>query len=88
MSDPVSLNERRAAKEKDCKLWEPIDCARALLRDIESGAVKPDKMFISYLEKLPEGGFEHGYYACNLGHEETIALLHVSLADATERWRR
>lgn len=45
MSDePISLAEARAVKAADSKLWSPADALRALLRDIESGEIKPNEL--------------------------------------------
>jgi len=45
---PVSITEAKADREHDCTLWTPRDALISLLRDIDSGAVKPDALVCVY----------------------------------------
>jgi hypothetical protein len=48
---PISLSEMRAKKADDASLWEPLDCAKALVRDIESGKIRPRNLLVLYAEQ-------------------------------------
>lgn len=43
---PMSLAEVRADKEADGRLWKPRDVLISLLRDIDSGKLKPDVIVV------------------------------------------
>ena len=47
---PASLAEVRADREVDGKLWSPRDVLIKLLRDIDSGKIKPDVLVVAYSE--------------------------------------
>lgn len=56
MDDPVNLREFRANKEQDAKLWTPLDCLKAVVRDLESGEMKPvDAIYIAMVRKDESG---------------------------------
>ena len=56
MSDPVSFNEARATKEQDARLWTPLECIKAILRDLETGELKPvDVIYVAMVRKTPAG---------------------------------
>ena len=56
MSDPVNLREMRALKEHDARLWSPLDCLKAVVRDLESGELKSvDAIYIAMLRKGETG---------------------------------
>lgn len=79
MSDgPISLAEARALKANDSRLWTPIDCARAFLRDIESGAINPRDVAIWFNEPDGEGSTLR-YYTANLTLEGHVYLLNHAL---------
>ena len=89
MSDEiVSLNEARAQKASDNKLWTPLDCAEAFVRDIKSGKARPQRALILYEEPEPDGGFTINAYAANMQRDTEIALLHMRLHAATHKWQR
>lgn len=79
MADPVSFNEARAEKIGDSRLWTPLDLAKRLLQGIESGAIKPNKIVVHYLEPLENGDSIPGYFACGVTALEHVALLHVAM---------
>lgn len=41
---PKSITEVQADRAEDCRLWTPRDALISLLRDIDSGAFKPDAL--------------------------------------------
>jgi hypothetical protein len=88
MSDVISLAEARAAKEEDSTLWTPLDMARALVRDIESGEINPDQISVQYLYENPEGDRAHGFYAAGLNYLEHVGLLNIALAGVMKSWIR
>jgi len=49
--EPVSLAEARALKASDNKLWTALDCAKAFVRDVESGKISADAILIHYYDK-------------------------------------
>lgn len=56
MSDTISLAEARANKEKDATLWSPLDCLKALVRDLESGECAPvNAVYIAMIRRDKEG---------------------------------
>lgn len=83
---PANLAEVRAQKAEDCKLWTPRDLALALLRDIESGEIKPEQITVDFLEKTAAGRWRHGFFAAGVGRQERIALLELAKWRALEEW--
>jgi hypothetical protein len=74
MSDVVSLNEARATKEGDCKLWTVADALRAALREIDAGNIQPTMVYVAmYVPNDPEGARYHSFAAG--GDEMTITGL-------------
>lgn len=56
MSEPISINEARAEKAQDACLWTPLDCLKALVREIESGEMKSvDAIYVAMVRKTPNG---------------------------------
>lgn len=45
---PVSLAEERAVRDQNAALWTPRDALISLLREIDSGEVDVDIVFIAY----------------------------------------
>lgn len=86
MKDLINLNEKRAHKEKDSKLWTPRDCALAVLRDIENGEIKPKQLAIHYYEELPDGGRKHHYYVAGVSVEEHISMLEFAKHRVIHDW--
>lgn len=85
MSELVSLAEQRAIRENDSTLWTPTDALRAMLRDIESGEIKPTQMAVHYFEDGPDGKrAKHHYCVVNLTRDEHIVLLNVALRRAID----
>lgn len=87
MSDEnvVSLNERRAVESEDSTKWTPLDCAKALVRDIENGTLKPARMFVIYEIEADDGSRRiDGYYA-NTTRDDVMRILWVKLFAYTQR---
>lgn len=56
MNDPISFQEARALKEQNAVLWTPLDCLKAIIRDLESGEMKPvDAIYIAMVRKDEDG---------------------------------
>lgn len=51
---PISFAERRAENARDGSLWTPRDALVAMLRDIDSGKLKPASLVIAYHFDTPE----------------------------------
>lgn len=59
MTDLINLNEARALKSSDATLWTPEECLRAILRDLESGELKPvDAIYVAMVRKDKKGQAE------------------------------
>ena len=86
-----NLNEKRAEKMQDNRLWTPLDCLKALVRDIEIGDINPCALHVSYWEtndgsENKESSKSYKYASSNLTRPEEIALLNVALKYALEDW--
>lgn len=85
MSEPISLGERRAVANGDCREWTPIECVRALLRDLEAGLLKPEQLCVHML--TPNGeGHRHKYYVAGMSFPQHIAMLEVAKQRAVSEW--
>lgn len=87
MDEPITLNEMRALKVEDNRLWTPLECAKAFVRDIESSKINADAVVISYYDKHKDGSRTLYEYTANLDHEQMIALLVVAQNKAVARWQ-
>lgn len=58
---PVSLGEARANKAHDAGLWSPRDALISVLRDIDSGALKPDHVIVLSATIQDRGGTSMDY---------------------------
>lgn len=93
MANVANLNEERAYRASDSKLWTPEDALRAALRDIEDGTIKPTRMVIHLLEPLEDeagepDGHELHHYVAGASFDEHVALLELAKAATIDRWRR
>lgn len=82
----VNLNEERALRADDCKLWSAEECVAALLRDIRSGTLRPEQLIIHMCCPLPNGGLSHHYQCAGVSLPEHIALLALAQKFALDRW--
>ena len=89
MADIKSFAEAKANKNRDSCAWTPLECLKALMRDIEAGEVKPEKLCVHFFEEPNEetGRTHHGFYASGLSFPDHISLLHVAMARTLEDWR-
>ncbi len=56
MSDPISIREARALKEQDATLWTPLECLKAVVRDLESGDMNPvDAVYVAMMRRREDG---------------------------------
>jgi hypothetical protein len=56
MSDPISLREARANKEGDATLWTPLDCLKAVVRDLENGeCAQVDAVYVAMIRRREDG---------------------------------
>jgi len=56
MNNTINLSEARANKENDARLWTPLDCLKAIVRDLESGELRPiDIVYIAMARKGESG---------------------------------
>lgn len=80
MSDePINLAEARAVKAQDSKLWTPADALRSVLRDIESGKIKPDSIAMWYTVPSEDGGQMMHYCVSGLDRRDHVYLLNHAL---------
>jgi hypothetical protein len=85
MFKPNELAERRAEEKDDCRLWSPKDALLACLRDLESGEITPERLVISYTQRIDENTVDYNYYAANVTTMEHAGLLSMHLARVTAR---
>lgn len=71
---PKSINELRSRKSGDASDWTPRDVLIQMLRDIDSGAIAPDALIVSFREKL-ETGFRTNFCAACPDSGVMLALL-------------
>lgn len=72
------LRARRAEKNRNGKLWQPVDALRDVIREIESGRLKDvDQLLI--IHRRPDGNDSYtcGYTQAGLTFEEHLALLEI-----------
>ena len=81
----TSLNEARAARDRDCSKWTVEDMLKAALREIQDGSINMTGATLSYLYEK-DGKTCIGFFSAKLTHEEHIALLSFLKGDALERW--
>ena len=56
MTNPINFNEARALNKQDSTLWTPLDCLKAVVRDLESGETEPvDAVYVAMLRRGPTG---------------------------------
>jgi hypothetical protein len=93
-STVANLNEERAYRANDSKLWSPKDALEAALRDIEDGTIKPTRMVIHLLEPSvdehgePEEGSTLLHYVAGASFDEHVALLELAKHITIKRWLR
>jgi hypothetical protein len=87
MENTVSLNEARAIRADDNKLWTPEDCIAAVLRDIRNGEIKPSRIIVVYEEDFPnDGGGRISAYRANMTRHEEVAVLSMKLHFSMHGW--
>lgn len=86
--EPINLAERRAINADDSRLWTPVDAARALVRDLESGTKNPTQLVVHMWTPEDDGGRRHNYVAAGLTYETHIALLVMAQQRLISEWSR
>jgi len=71
---PQSLNEMRIRRSGSAADWSPRDALIQMLRDIDSGVIRPDALIVSFREKV-EQGFRTSYSAACPDSGVMLALL-------------
>lgn len=71
---PPSLTELRSRRSGNAADWTPRDALIQMLRDIDSGTVRPDALVVSFREKL-ELGFRTNFSAACPDSGVMLALL-------------
>lgn len=84
---PISLAEQRALKAEDNRLWTALDCAKAFVRDLESGKIKADAVAIHYYDKHEDGCRTLFNYTANLDREQVLALTVLAQNKALREWQ-
>jgi hypothetical protein len=83
----ISLGNVRAHQQNDARAWTPLEALKALVRDIEAGAVNPVAMSAWYWHKNADGSTSLHYSAAGLTHEQHVAMLLAAQHDALKSWR-
>lgn len=59
MTEPVNIRELRALNKDDATLWTPLDCLKAIVRDLESGEMKQvDAIYVAMMRRREDGQAE------------------------------
>lgn len=84
-ADIVSLNEKRACEANDGRLWTVEDALRAVLRDLESGAMRPiHGIYIAMIRKEDDQTNSFPFITAGLSRLELRGLLAQHLHDLCE----
>ena len=85
----IGLNEHRADKEQNNKLWTPADCIKAFQRDMDDGTIKPTRVLIIYEEDIP-GSKDTAIaaYRANVDRDTEVTLLWLMLNLVTDKFIR
>jgi hypothetical protein len=77
---PVSIGERRSLDEQDCALWSPREMLVKLLRDIDTGAWKPDGIVLCYFYK-EDAGTRTGMWRSRVTVMQAVAAVEMAKWD-------
>ena len=90
MADPINLREIRAEKGQDATLWTPLDCLKAVVRDLESGELKPvDAVYVAMVRKAPAGQAQSfPFYTAGSKSLELRGILAQHMYDICEAFQR
>lgn len=70
----IPLAEHRAVQAEDCTKWTALDCAKAFVRDLESGDIAADSVIIDYVTRTADGARTIATYRSGLNADAEIAL--------------
>jgi hypothetical protein len=59
--EPVSLNERRAKRADDPRLWTPREALVKMLRDLDEGVIQLEHLIVVYGSHNAESGSQCGF---------------------------
>ena len=83
----ISLNEERAEREQNAKLWTPLEALKALVRDLESGAMPVvDGVYVAMLWKDGDN-FGYPFWTAGMSALEIRGMLTQHLWDICHRAR-
>ena len=88
--DPTKRNELRAAKadrSENNKDWLPVDLAHALVEDLESGALKANKMLVIYWDdETDDDGILIGQYRAGISRQDELCMAQTHAMKTLNRW--
>jgi len=79
---PRSITEIRAEINNSAGMWTPRDVLIAVLRDLDSGAIKPDVLIVGYAgppEEEPGAEVDGACWSTNYHHASPDPLLTAGL---------
>ncbi len=75
-NEPQSIGEIRANKDSECAKQTPRDALIALLRRIDAGELKTERLIVCHDERFPDGNMSTHYEAGGkLTYYESLGLL-------------
>lgn len=86
-SGMLSFAEARAKAAGDATMWEARDALQSLLRRIDAGEIKADRLVIHYREPQPDGSFRQFHCVAGVDFESHLAMLVLAQAMLLEEWR-
>lgn len=72
---PQSIGELRVARERNAAAWSPRDVLVSLLREIDSGQVKPTAMVVTMSVEFDDGSIGHGFRNATPNNFVALGLL-------------
>lgn len=86
--DPINFAEARATALGDARAWTPLDCLKALVRDLESGACDPVQVVYVAMARTDEKGDVIGlpYYTAGAPGIVVRGLLAQHLHAKCQEW--
>lgn len=79
MAEITSLGTARAARNRDNRLYTPIECLEGAAEDLRTGDFLCNKLMVLVLDDA-DGAYASRFYACNLKSSEQLALLEAMKA--------
>ncbi|MCD1644142.1 hypothetical protein [Aurantimonas coralicida] len=79
MGEVRSLGPARAARNRDNRLYTPVECLEGAAEDLRTGDFPCNKLMVLVLDD-DDGAYASRFYACNLKASEQLALLEAMKA--------